>query len=110
MNSAHNGLVYSDSSQDEAFLFGMKLFGEFESDSDGEAESIFVEINAGGHVGVNENFLTEMDQLNIDNDDEKINEDPHNYNNLSAESNSGKNVHNYMQFQSKSQYSRSSYI
>ena len=45
-----------------------------------------------------------MAQLNIDNDDGKRNEDPHNYHNLSAESNSGDNVHNEMQFQSKYQY------
>ena len=57
MNSAHNGSVYSDSSQNEAFLFGMDPFNEFDSDSDGEAENIFVEINSGGHGGVNENFL-----------------------------------------------------
>ena len=110
MNSAHNGSVYSDSSQDEAFSFGMEPFDEFDSDSDGEAENIFVEINAGGHGGVNEQFLAEMAQLNIDNDDGKINEDPQNSHNFSVESNSGDNVHNEMQFQSKSQYSRSSYI
>ena len=110
MNSAHNGSVYSGSSQDGDFSFGIEPFDEFDSDSDGEAENIFVEINAGGHRGVNEQFLDEMAQLNIDNDDGKSNEDPHNSHNLSAESNSGDNVHNEMQFQSKSQYSRSSYI
>ena len=88
----------------------MEPFDEFDSDSDGEAENIFVEINAGGHGGVNEQFLAEMAQLNIYDDDGKINEDPHNSHNLSAESNSGKNVHNEMQFQSKSQDSCSSYI
>ena len=108
MDSAQNGSVYSDSSQDEAFSFGMEPFDEFDSDSDGEAENIFFDINDGGHGGVNEQFLAEMAQLNIYNDDGKSNEDPHNSHNLSAESNSGNNVHNYMQFQSKSQYSRSS--
>ena len=88
----------------------MEPFNEFDSDSDGEAENIFVEINADGHGGVNEQFLAEMDQLNIYNDDGKINEDPHNSHNFFAESNSGDNVHNDMQFQSKSQYSCSSYI
>ena len=72
-NSVHNGSVYSDSSQDEAFSFGLKPFDEFDSDSDSEAENIFVETNASGHDGVNEQFLAEMAQLNIDNDDGKIN-------------------------------------
>ena len=88
----------------------MEPFDEFDSDSYGEAEKIFVDINAGDHGGVNEQFLYEMAQLNIDNDNGKINEDPHNYHNLSAESNSVENVHNGMQFQSKSQYPHSSYI
>ena len=76
MNSAHNGSVYSDSSQDEAFSFGMEPLDEFDSDLDGEDENIFVDINAGGHRGVNEKFLAEMAQLNIDNDDGNSNEDP----------------------------------
>ena len=86
----------------------MEPFDEFDSDSDGEAENIFVDINAGGHGVVNETFMAEISQLNMDNDDGKINEVPHNSHNLSAESNGGNNVHNKMQFQSKSQYSRSS--
>ena len=57
MNSAHNGSVYSDSSQYESFLFGMDPFDEFDSDSDDEAENIFFGINAGGHGGANEQFL-----------------------------------------------------
>ena len=104
------GIVYYDSSQDEDFSFGMEPFDEFDSDSDGGAEKILVDINYGVHGGVNEQFMAEMAQLNINNYDGKSNEDPQNSHHLSAESNSGDNVHNGMQFQSKSQYSRSSYI
>ena len=110
MNSAHNGSVYSDSSQDEAFLFGMEPFHEFDSYSDGESENIFVDVNYGGHGGVNEPFLAEMAHFNIDNDYGKSNKDPHNYHHLSAETNSGDNVNNEMKSQGKTQYSRSSYM
>ena len=110
INPSNNGSVYSDYIQDEAFSFGMDPFDGFDSDSDSEADNIFVEINDGGQGGVNEKLLSEMDQLNIDNNDVKSNEDPQNSHNLSAESNIGENLHNGMQFQIKSQYSRSSYI
>ena len=71
MDSAHNGSVYSEYSQDEAFSFGMNPFNEFDSDSDSEADNTFVDINAGGHGDVNEQFMAEMAQLNTYNDDGK---------------------------------------
>ena len=41
----------------------MDPFDDFDSDSDSEADNTFVDINAGGHGDVNEQFLDGMAQL-----------------------------------------------
>ena len=68
MNSDKNGSFYSDSSQEEDFSFGMEPYDDFESDSDGEADNVVVEVDVSNLQGVNEQFLTEMARLNVHDD------------------------------------------
>ena len=56
MNSDKNGSFYSDSSQEEDFWFGMEPYDDFESDSDGEADNVVVEVDVRDLQDVNEYF------------------------------------------------------
>ena len=54
MNSDKNGSFYSDSSQEEDFWFGMEPYDDFESDSDGEADNVVVEVDVRDLQDVND--------------------------------------------------------
>ena len=85
MNSDKNGSFYSDSSQEEDFSFGMEPYDDFESDSDGEADNVVVEVDVRDLQDVNEQFLTEMAWLKVDDDNGAQNEDSLNEHTLSRE-------------------------
>jgi hypothetical protein len=72
MSANDNDSVFSDSSMDDDFSFGMRVSqcpGNFDSDPDGKADNVVVEMDLHESEEINQQLLDEMKQLMVHDDE-----------------------------------------